>query len=148
MMKNKYNKKNRIRLITISIITIFLFGLIIASMTEKADAQAATYFVYIDFKPPFKDKSGWYPAGAVIQLNKTHQVTVVATLEADGDSGFIDSLQYIWVYNMGSFDTCDYCMATLPWILILGIPIVMSYRYFSGRAIDFQDAWDEMMGKK
>jgi hypothetical protein len=42
---------------------------------------------------------------------------------------------------------CDYFMNNL-WVLIVAYAAVMSYRFFSGKAADFKDMWDEFQGKK
>jgi len=44
-------------------------------------------------------------------------------------------------------DTWDYICANW-WVLLIGFFAVMSYRFFSGRAMDFQDYFDEFRGKK
>jgi hypothetical protein len=47
----------------------------------------------------------------------------------------------------GYEDTWDYICENW-WILFVGFMAVMSYRFFSGRAMDFQDYFDEFRGKK
>ena len=43
--------------------------------------------------------------------------------------------------------TCNYLMNNV-WILIIAYAAVVSYRFFSGRAIDFKEMWEEFQGKK
>lgn len=49
------------------------------------------------------------------------------------ETGYRDSIDYL----------CDNW-----WIFIIAFLAVMSYRFFSGRAMDFQDYFDEFRGKK
>lgn len=59
------------------------------------------------------------------------------TEEFGGDDGCPTGFRDVWDY------VCD-----AWWLIAIGFLAVMSYRFFSGRAMDYQDYFDEFRGKK
>lgn len=112
--------------------------------TERESSESGS--IHVEFHHPYAEYTGWYEPGeeVTIRLRRGHEV--IATMKAM--DGFGKSPTFVSHINIPArLDTLDYLMDNL-WILLAAYAAIMSYRFFSGRAIDFRDMWDEFHGKK
>jgi hypothetical protein len=104
--------------------------------------------VYVDLQPPYSEYSGRYPVGTTIVIPKGYNVDVVASMKTVNDAEWYRSLDYTELVRTEKESLLEYCCENFFWVFVIGLVGIMSYRFFSGRAADFQDAWDELTGKK
>lgn len=102
--------------------------------------------VHVRFDYPYNSYSGYYTVGYTIPLKIRWGVNPTATVYGIHDG--VKSRKRVSPIDIPvAPSTCGYLMNNL-WILLIAYAAVMSYRFFSGRAMDFKDMWDEYMGKK
>ncbi|MFH1403214.1 MAG: hypothetical protein ABIH11_02980 [Candidatus Altiarchaeota archaeon] len=133
----------------IRMVALVFAAFMILEVIDSVHATAPTppYYVYVKFEAPYSNKSGWYPIGSEIELERDLGMDITLSLKLDSDSGAYESLIYWYVIPVTNTLTTDYCCNN-AWVFLVALAALMAYRFFSGRAMDFQDAWDELMGKK
>ncbi|MFH1054773.1 MAG: hypothetical protein V1744_01630, partial [Candidatus Altiarchaeota archaeon] len=101
--------------------------------------------LYIEFSEPYSDHTGWYSTGSVLDVKDRQQDINYKFQSYDGlhtDKGNSGR-----TLSKSTNPMCDYLMNNL-WFLLVAFFAVMSYRFFSGKAMDFKDMYDEFKGKK
>jgi|GEM_PF-5412996 len=104
--------------------------------------------VYIDFKYPYTQHTGWYTVGQTITVDVNSGIDLHTEMMIHDDSGFIQSRPVTHVVRVPvEANSWNYLCDNL-WILLIAYAVVMAYRFYSGRAADIKDAWDEYKGRK
>ncbi|MBD3387667.1 MAG: peptidoglycan DD-metalloendopeptidase family protein [Candidatus Altiarchaeales archaeon] len=100
---------------------------------------------YIQFQHPYIEYTGWYDLNEEIMFPVDRLITAVITCH--DDHGFKRSVPFVDTVPVDKPpEFCDYLMDNL-WVLLIAFAAVMSYRFFSGKALDFAKARDEFDGK-
>ncbi|MBU0762433.1 MAG: hypothetical protein KKD39_05355 [Candidatus Altiarchaeota archaeon] len=104
--------------------------------------------VLILFKGEHADKSNKYSVDDTITLDVRSGNDVGAEIKGVADNSFMQTrqqTQLMPVYR--ATRALDVVWSSL-WVIVVAYAAAMSYRFFSGRSMDFKDMWDEYKGKK
>jgi len=119
-----------------------------SAMIRNCDPNTELKCVYIEFKYPYADKTGYYRADDTITFDVSGGADINADVGINSYAGMMQTrLQPISIAVPKNLEVWDYLCDNL-YFLLIAYAAVMAYRFFSGRALDFKDMIDEYKGKK